>query len=122
MSQDSDLPEIPPQDTLNVQFSRIEQIGLRVRDLAAQSSVISPFRGPNYVKLEEERMQDVIPTSTRNPFMEPYHPSSNAGMYPMYQESIPPTDEYWTHASIEGGRSKYKKRSVWLVSHMYLIV
>ena len=54
-------------------------------------------------------MHDVVPTSTRNPFAEPYPPPPS--LHHMYTESSPPEDQYWAQGH-EHGRSKYKKRSV----------
>ena len=112
LSRVPDRPDIPSPELLNEYLSRVEQIKVRLQNLKAFNESCSPFRPPdNYIKhVEDTRMHDIVP-STRAPFVEPYPPPS----HPMYSESVPPTEQYWSHGQGEHGRSKYKKRSVWSV-------
>jgi hypothetical protein len=110
LAQGGEQFEIPSPDVLNDLGVRIEQITMRLRDIAAYQSVVSPFQQPNYIKHEEDsRMHDIVPTSRgsfSNAFMSP-------GSVPASQYADPgsPTEMYWSSQS-ESGRSKYKKRSV----------
>ena len=110
LAQGAEHFEIPSPDVVNDVGVRIEQITMRLRDIAAHQSVVSPFQQPNYIKHEEDtRMHDVVPTSRgsfSNTFMSP---GSVAGS--QYADPGSPTEMYWSTQS-ESGRSKYKKRSV----------
>lgn len=114
LQQGSEQTEMPPEELMNEQFGRLEQIGMRLRDINAHRMVVPPFRSPNYVKHEEDtRMHDIVPSSKY--YNEGYHP----GVHPMYHESISPSEQFWSHG--EGGRSKYKKRSV-SSSYRFLLI
>jgi hypothetical protein len=111
LSQGADQFDMPSPESLNELAHRVEQITMRIRDLSAFQSVVSPFQQPNYIKHEEDtRMHEVMPTS-RNSFSGPY-PHSPTSIHPPYQQDPgSPTEMYWSSQS-ESGRSKYKKRSV----------
>jgi hypothetical protein len=99
--------DIPPEEVVNEQIAHLEQMIIRLRDINSYRPVYPPFRSPNYVKHEEEtRMHEVMSNSSKY-YNEGYH----TGIHPMYHESISPNDQYWINN--EGGRSKYKKRSVY---------
>ena len=105
LSQGSEQTELPSEETMNEQLARLEQINIRLRDINAHRTVVTSFRSPNFVKHEEDsRMHDIVSNSSKY-YNEGYH-SGHA----MYQDSISPNEPYWAHH--EGGRSKYKKRSV----------
>ena len=110
LSQGAEHFEIPSQDVLNDVGVRIEQITMRLRDVAAYQSVASPFQQPHYIKHEEDtRMHDVVPSS-RGSFSSAFmSPGSVAGS--QYPDPGSPTEMYWSSQS-DSGRSKYKKRSV----------
>jgi hypothetical protein len=114
MSAGQGEPDLPHPDLLNEHLNRVEQISMRLRSLSAYQSVVPTFRQPNYVKHEEDtRMHDIVPTSTRHPFVEPYPPPPP--LHPMYPETSPSEEQYWGQGH-EHGRSKYKKRSVVCIS------
>jgi hypothetical protein len=117
LQQGSEQTEIPPEELMSDQFARLEQIGMRLRDINnAHRMVVTSFRSPNYVKHEDDtRMHDIVPTSSKY-YNEGYH----SGVHPMYHESISPSEQFWVHG--EGGRSKYKKRSVSSSYRFMLIV
>jgi len=102
LSQGSEQTELPSEETMNDQFSHLERINAGLRDINAGRTVVTSFRAPNFVKHEDGTRMHDVPTSSKY-YSEGYHPG-----HPMYPESIP-NEEYWAH---EGGRSKYKKRSV----------
>ena len=104
LSQGSDQTELPSEETMNQQFVHLEQINKSLREINAGRTVVTSFRPPNFVKHEEDTRMHDMQTSSQY-YNEGYHSG-----HPMYQESIPPNEEYWGHH--EGGRSKYKKRSV----------
>ena len=110
LSQGADQFEIPSPDVINDVGQRIEQITMRLRDIAAYQSMAPPFQQSNYIKHEEDnRMHDVVPTSRgsfSNAFM-----SSGSVAASQYVDPGSPTEMYWSSQS-ESGRSKYKKRSV----------
>ena len=105
LSQGSEQTELPSEDLTNEQLARVEQIDMRLRDINAHRTVVTSFRPPNFVKHEEDtRIHDVVSNSSKY-YNEGYH-----SVHAMYQDSIPLDEQYWVHH--EGGRSKYKKRSV----------
>ena len=60
-------------------------------------------------------MHDVVSNSSKY-YNEGYHP----GIHQLYHESISPNDQYWINN--DGGRSKYKKRSVCEPHQILLII
>ena len=105
LSQGSEQTELPSEEMMNEQLAHVEQIDLRLRDINSYRTVVTTFRPSNYVKHEEDtRMHDVVSNPSKY-YNEGYH-----SVHAMYQDSIPPNEQYWGHH--EGGRSKYKKRSV----------
>jgi len=105
LSQGSEQTELPSEEMTSEQLARVEQIDMRLRDINAHRTVVTSFRPPNFVKHEEDtRMHDIVSNSTK------YYNERYQSVHPMYQDSIPPHEQYWVHH--EGGRSKYKKRSV----------
>jgi hypothetical protein len=108
LSQGSEQTELPSEEMMNEQHNRLEQISMRLRDINAHRTVVTSFRPSNFVKHEDDtRMHDVVSNSLKY-YNEGYHPG-----HPMYQDSISPNEQYWLHH--EGGRSKYKKRSVRII-------
>lgn len=106
LSHGSEQTEMPPEELMNEQLARLEQMTMRLRDISAHRTVITSFRSPNYIKHEDDtRMHDVVTTGSKY-YNDGYHPSAHQ----MYHESISPNDQFWVPG--EGGRSKYKKRSV----------
>ena len=109
LSQGSEQFEMPSPELLNDLAARVEQITMRLRDISAYQSVA--FQQPNYVKHEDDRMHDVMPTSRGGSFSNAYPHSPSSVIPPQYQDPGSPTEMYWSSQS-ESGRSKYKKRSV----------
>jgi glucuronate isomerase len=103
LSQGSEQTELPAEEMMVEQIARLEQISMRLHNIKAHRTVITTFRPNNVVKHEDTRMHDIVSNSSKY-YNEGYHSG-----HPMYQDSIPPNEQYWSH---EGGRSKYKKRSV----------
>lgn len=105
LSQGSEQTELPSEETTNEQLASLEEIKMRLRDISAHRTVVASFRPPNFVKHEEDtRMHDVVSNASKY-YNEGYHSG-----HPMYEDSISLNEQYWIHH--EGGRSKYKKRSV----------
>lgn len=98
-------------EILSEHLSRVEQISMRLRDISAYHSVMSPY-APNYVKMEDDRMHDVMTSSTRASFSNAYPRSPGSVVPPLYPDPASPTDAYWSSGQSDSGRSKYKKRSV----------
>ena len=104
LSQGAEHTDLPSEEVMDKQLAHLEQINKQIRDINAHRIVLTSFRPLNFVKHEEDtRIHDAVLSSEAKYYNENYH----AGGHPIYQDS----NEYWAHH--EGGRSKYKKRSVW---------